>query len=480
MTLAGLLAISPLISVGAAAVLVMLLVAVRRTYTGAVVLTLVGLGAALITLPFMAGSTPHRLFLLMLNGYSALYTGLLVLAAAASVLMTFSYLRKYQHNREEFFILMLLATLGAIVLAASDHFATFFLGLELLSVSLYALIAYPHMTRGHIEAAMKYLVPASVSSAFLLFGMSLIYAYSGQMEIGTIGNELRAVQLHTGYRWMIAGLSMMVVGIGFKLAVAPFHLWTPDVYQGAPAPVTAFVSTVSKGAVVALLLRLFTPGDIQTGTTLFFVFSILAIVSMAAGNLLALLQNNVKRILAYSSIAHLGYILVAFLAGGKSAVDSVTFYLITYFVAILGCFGVITVLSSPGREMESLDDYRGLSRRNPWLTGVFALMVLSLAGLPLTAGFIGKFYLALAGVGAALWTLVIILVLTSTIGLYYYLRILAALFVSAPEGEAAQSGPAFSFPDVFTLAFLTFMLFWLGVIPGPIIAVIRTMVQVNK
>ncbi len=477
MTLISLLSISPMICVGLAAVLVMLLVALHRTYTGAAVLTLIGLAAAFFTLPLMAGPRPHRLFLLMLNGYSALYAGLLILAAAVCVLLTLGYLRKYQHNREEFFILMLLATLGAIVLATADHFATFFLGLELLSVSLYALIAYPHMTQGHIEAGIKYLVPASVSSAFLLFGMSLIYAYSGHMEIGRIGYDLRAVQLHSGYQWMIAGLSMMVVGIGFKLAVAPFHLWTPDVYQGAPAPVTAFVATVSKGAMVALLLRLFTPGDIQTGTTLFWVFGIMAAVSMTAGNLLALHQNNVKRILAYSSIAHLGYILVAFLAGGAMALDAVTFYLLTYFVATLGCFGVITVLSSPGREMESLEDYRGLFRRNPWLAGVFAVMVLSLAGLPLTAGFIGKFYLALAGVGAGLWTLVIILVLTSTIGLYYYLRIIAALFAGVPEGGAAQPEPAFSSPDTFILGFLTFLIVWLGVMPAPIIAMIRTMVR---
>ncbi|MDR3556467.1 MAG: NADH-quinone oxidoreductase subunit N [Syntrophobacteraceae bacterium] len=475
MTPAGLLALLPLICLGAAAVLVMLLVAVRRTYTGAAVLTLVGLGAAFLTLPFTAGANPHRLFLLMLNGYTAFYAGLLVLAAAASVLMSFSYMSNYLQNREEFFILLLLATLGATVLAASDHFATFFLGFELLSVSLYSLIAYPYMTQGHIEAAIKYLVPASVSSAFLLFGMALIYAWSGQMEISRIGFQLRSIQSHAGHQWMIAGLSMIVVAIGFKLALAPFHLWAPDVYQGAPAPVTAFIATVSKGAVVALLLRLFTPADIQTGATLFYVFSLMAAVSMIAGNLLALLQNNVKRILAYSSIAHLGYILVAFLAGGARAIDAVTFYLVTYFIATLGSFGVISALSSPGREMEDLADYRGFSRRNPWLTGVFTVMVLSLAGLPLTAGFIGKFYLALAGVGAALWTLVIILVLTSTIGLYYYLRILVALFVAAPEGLRPE--PPFSYSNTFLLALLTFLLFWLGVMPTPIIALIRTMVR---
>ncbi len=297
------------------------------------------------------------------------------------------------------------------------------------------------------------------------------------MEIGRIGHDLQALQHHTGYLWMIAGLSMIVVAIGFKLAVVPFHLWTPDVYQGAPAPVTGFVATVSKGAVVAILLRLFTPGSIQTGTTLFYVFSIIAALSMVAGNLLGLLQKNVKRILAYSSIAHLGYILVAFLAGGARALDSVTFYLMTYFIATLGSFGVITVLSSPGREMENLDDYRGLFRQNPWLAGVFGLMVLSLAGLPLTAGFIGKFYLALAGIGASLWALVIILVLTSTIGLYYYLRILAALFVGVPEGEAVGQRPAYSFPDAFVLAILVFLLFWLGVAPTPIIGLIQTMVR---
>ena len=475
MTLAALQYISPLICIGAAALLVMLLTAVRRTYSGAAVLTLLGLAAAFGTLPFMVG--PHHRFMLMLNGYSTLYAGLIILASAACVLLTFGYLRKYGRNREEFFILMLLATLGALVLAASDHFSTFFLGLELLSVSLYSLIAYPHLNEGHIEAAIKYLVPASVSSAFLLFGMALLYAFSGRMEIGRIGYDLRAIELHAGYRWMLAGLSMMVVGIGFKLAVAPFHLWAPDVYQGAPAPVTAFVSTVSKGAIAAFLLRLFTPADIQSATPLFIAFSLIAAVSMIAGNLLALLQNNVKRILAYSSIAHLGYMLVAFLAGGARALDSVTFYLVTYFIANLGCFGVVTVLSSPGNEMENMEDYRGLWRRNPWLAGVFALMVLSLAGLPLTAGFIGKFYLVLAGVGAVLWPLVIILVLTSTIGLYYYLRILAALFAGTSANEAAKPGSPCSLPAAFVLAILTFLLFWLGVAPAPLLAMIRTMIH---
>ncbi len=477
MTASGFLSLSPFLCIGAAVILLMLLVSLRRTYTGAAVLTLSGLAAALATLPFMAGSNPHRLFLLLLNGYTALYAGLLLLAAGASVLFAFDYFKNYESNREEFFILLLLATLGAMVLAASDHFATVFLGLELLSVSLYSMIAYPRKTARQIEAAIKYLVPASVSSAFLLFGMALIYAYYGRMEIGGIGYALRAIAFPAGSRWMLAGLAMVVLALGFKLALAPFHLWTPDVYQGAPAPVTAFIATVSKGAAVAILLRLFTPGDIQRNSTLFWVFATIAVASMAIGNLSALLQNNVKRILAYSSIAHLGYILVAFLAGGTRAVDSVTFYLVTYFLATLGSFGVIAVLSRPGREMEELEDYRGLSRQHAWLSGVFTLMLLSLAGLPLTAGFIGKFYLALAAVGSALWLLVIILVLSSTIGLYYYLRVIAALYGAPADRQTEAPAPRFSIPERLTLAVLAVLLFWIGVMPAPIIDFIRTMVH---
>jgi NADH-quinone oxidoreductase subunit N len=477
-TPADLSVISPLICVGAAAIAVMLMVAVHRSYVTTFLLTMTGLAAAVATLPWRAGAAHHPLPLLVFDGYAALFTGLLVTAAAGSLLFAFGYLRKYESNREEFFILMLLATLGAVVLASGNHFASFFLGIELLSVSLYALVAYPHKTDAHTEAGVKYLVLAAVSSAFILFGMALIYADTGSMVIDRIGPALRGMPLRGGDPWLLAGLAMMLVGIGFKLGLVPFHLWTPDVYQGAPAPVTAFVATVSKGGVLAALLRLFPPGDIHTGSSLFFVFSAIAIASMLAGNLLALLQNNVKRILAYSSIAHLGYMLVAFLSGRSQGGSAVTFYLMTYFISILGAFGVITVLSAPGREMESIDDYRGLFWRRPWLAGVFSAMVLSLAGLPLAAGFIGKFYLIMAGVGATLWTLVIVLVLSSTVGLYYYLRVLFIFFVKQPEPQGPVAPEqAFSLSGALTLAVLTFLLIWLGVMPAPIFDLIQTVVH---
>jgi NADH-quinone oxidoreductase subunit N len=477
MKLADLIPILPLIILGVSAVVVMLQAALHRNHKAAVLLTLTGLILAVVTLPAVSQNAPLRFTsLLLIDRFAILFIGLLFAASVATVLLSYGYLQQFDGNREEYYILLLLASAGATVLAASDHFAAFFLGLEILSVSLYALVAYPHLTEGHIEAGVKYLILAAVSSAFVLFGMALIYAASGTMTFGQFGALLHRLRPEKVNMFILAGAGLLVVGIGFKLAVVPFHLWTPDVYQGAPAPVTAFVATVSKGAALALLIRIFPPVDIHAGGPLYTVFALIAAASMIAGNLLALLQSNVKRILAYSSIAHIGYILTAYLAGGPLAVTAVTFYLIAYFVTTLGTFGIVAVLSGPQRETEHLDDYRGLFWRRPWLAGVFTAMLLSLAGIPLTVGFVGKFYLVLAGVGSALWTLVIILVVTSTIGLYYYLRITVAMF--AHQTDTKDTGPPtpLSLPGALTLATLTVLLVWLGMTPAPLIKLVQAMI----
>ncbi|MGA9539327.1 MAG: NADH-quinone oxidoreductase subunit N [Desulfobacterales bacterium] len=477
MKLADLIPILPLIILGVSAVVVMLQAALHRNHKAAVFLTLAGLVLAGVTLPAVSQNAPLRFTsLLLIDRFAILYIGLLFAASIATVLLSYGYLQQFDGNREEYYILLLLAAAGATVLAASDHFVAFFLGLEILSVSLYALVAYPHLTEGHIEAGVKYLILAAVSSAFVLFGMALVYAASGTMTFGQFGALLHRLHPEEMNMVMLTGAGLLVVGIGFKLAVVPFHLWTPDVYQGAPAPVTGFVATVSKGAALALLIRIFPPADIQAGGPLYTVFALIAAASMMAGNLLALLQSNVKRILAYSSIAHLGYLLTAYLAGGVLAVTAITFYLIAYFVTTLGAFGIVVLLSGPQHEAERLDDYRGLFWRRPWLAGVFTAMLLSLAGIPLTVGFIGKFYLVLAGVGSALWTLVIILVVTSTIGLYYYLRIIVAMFVQQPDKKDTGPPTPLSLPGALTLATLTVLLVWLGVVPAPVIDLIQAMI----
>lgn len=481
MNAGDLIALLPLIVVAATSVAVMLVIAFYRNHVVTLLLTLTGLALAFIIIPLISPFSPRQITpLLILDHYGLFYMALIFGAGFGVALLSFEYLGKHEGYREEFYLLMLLATFGAAVLVVSGHFASFFVGLEILSVSLYALLAYQRTRERAIEAGVKYLILAAASAAFLLFGMALVYAELGTMVFGEIASRAAAVDIHSPL--LPAGFAMIIVGIGFKLAVVPFHIWTPDVYEGAPAPVTAFVATVSKGSMFALLLRYFTQIDIHLYGSLFLVFTVIALSSMLVGNLLALLQDNVKRILAYSSIAHLGYLLVAFLASGAMAVTAVTYYLVAYFVTTLGAFGTVTVLSGKERDADAIDDYRGLAFHRPWLTAVFTAMLLSLAGIPLTAGFVGKFYIVAAGAGSALWLPVVVLVISSAIGLFYYLRIIAAMYTrrEETEGKRIPAAPGVALSGGVVLAVLTLLLVWFGVYPSPLIEVIeKTVVRLQ-
>jgi NADH-quinone oxidoreductase subunit N len=465
------IALLPLIILAGTSVLVMMAVAVRRSHGFALGLTLAGLAAAFGSIWIAAPVVPRQVTgLLIIDNYSLFYFGLLIAADFAVAILAHEYLAKHDVDREELYILLLIATLGGAVLVASNHFASFFLGLEILSVSLYAMVSYLHLRRQPLEAGIKYLVLAAVSAAFLLFGMALVYADLGTMEFGRMAQAIAARSAND--LLLVAGLALIITGIGFKLAVVPFHLWTPDVYEGAPAPVTAFIATVSKGAMFALLLRYFYRSGAAADRRILLLFTIIAIASMLAGNLLALMQRNVKRILAYSSIAHMGYLLVAFLASGAWAVEAVTFYLVAYFITTLGAFGIVSVLSQSDAEADRIEDYRALFWRRPALAGVFTVMLLSLAGIPVTAGFVGKFYLVAAGTSSALWALVIILVVSSVIGLFYYLRIVAVMYEPA-EPRSATILPSASSAARVVLGALTGLLIWFGVYPEPLLHLIR-------
>jgi len=262
--------------------------------------------------------------------------------------------------------------------------------------------------------------------------------------------------------------------LGFKLSLIPFHLWTPDVYEGAPAPITAFIATVSKGAVFALLLRYFVSTESYAYPPLLNVLSCIAGLSILGGNLLALLQNNVKRLLAYSSIAHMGYLMVGLIAGGSVpsawVVESVTFYLLAYFITTIGAFGVVSVLSTPDMEADDISEYRGLFWQRPWLAAVFTLMLLSLAGIPLTAGFIGKFYIFTGAADGRLWGLLAAVIVGSGLGLYYYLRIIVVMSMSLKTTEIK---PAYDWVSSVLLAVLTIVLIWFGVYPNLLVDVIQ-------
>ena len=471
------IALLPLILITSTVIAVMIAAAIRRNHAVAVVLTLVGLAITFASLWHVAPLAPRQVGpLLIIDGYALFYMGLIVAATFAIVVLSYGYFERQTEHREELYILILVAVLGSMVLVSSNHFVSFFLGLEILSIALYALNAYLRDRALPLEAGIKYLILAAASAAFLLFGMALIYAEMGTMQFVKI-EALLSAGAHLDRSVLVTGLALIITGFGFKLALVPFHLWTPDIYEGAPAPVTAFVATVSKGAMFALLLRYFYAISIRRFESIFLVLAIIAIASMIAGNVLALLQNNVKRILAYSSIAHMGYVLVAFLAAGALGAQAVSFYLVAYFITTIGAFGVITVLSPSDRDADRLEDYRGLFWKRPVLGAILTLMLLSLAGIPVTAGFFGKFYIVAAGASSAIWGLIILLVVSSVVGLFYYLRVVVAIY-SAPEATAEEL-PALHVPasSGVILGVLGVLLVWLGVYPNYFLEVVNTAVR---
>jgi NADH-quinone oxidoreductase subunit N len=464
-TTADFTAIAPMIALGATLVVALLMAGFVRRHAPVAAVSIAGLVVSLGLLPAAARSPRHVTSLLVVDRYAIVYSALILGATLATAVLCAGYLaRRMQARREEFYVVLLLAALGGLVLAASDHFASLFLGLETLSVALYAMIAYVRTDRGALEAGIKYLVLAGASSAFLLFGMALLYNEAGTLALSVLSGMLA----DAGGVTVVVGAALVFAGLAFKLAVVPFHMWTPDVYDGAPAPVTGFLATVSKSAVFAAVLRLFSGLPAEVWHTVVPAFVVVAAASMAVGNLLALLQIYVKRILAYSSIAHMGYLLVAFVAAGSGGPAAATFYLVAYTVTTLVAFGAIGAIAGRDGEPETLDDFRGMFWRRPALASALAISLFSLAGIPLTAGFLGKIFVISAGVGAGEWLLLAFLVVNSAIGLYYYLRVVVAMFTGA-EAETAATGLRVGWTAGVALFVLVVLLFWIGVFPSQLV-----------
>ena len=478
MTVGQLTALLPIIALGALPVALILAIAIHRSERLTLGLTLAGLALALVALIPAQRVAPIAVTpLLTIDGLALAFTALAALAGAATVLLARSDLTRPpldDEPPEELYVLVSLAVLGASVLAASRHLASLFLGLELISLSLFPLIAYARARPEALEAGIKYLVLSSIATGLLLFGMAVLYAGLGSLELAAIGEAL--TQSAQADLWVLGGIALLLAGLGMKLSLVPLHWWTPDVYEGAPLAVTGFLASVAKAAVIVVLLRLLAAGDADAQAPVMLMLAGLAVLSMLIGNLLALRQRRVVRILAYSSIAHMGYLLVALLAalfGTRSGavgigLEAVAFYLAAYVVTTLGAFGALGLSGA-----SDLTDLNGLADRRPWLAAAFTLMLLSLAGIPLTAGFIGKVYLFAAGVEGALWLPVGVLVVGSVIGLFYYLRLVFAMYGGAPK-PAASAAPSAPLAGGTALAALTLALIWIGVWPGPLIALIRT------
>ncbi len=383
---------------------------------------------------------------LISNDAFSLFFHLLVgLVAFLVVLAADPYLYRERLEFAEFYALLLFATAGMGVLASAQELLTAFIGLEMSSISSYILAGYRRESLKAGESAMKYFLLGSFATAFFLYGIALVYGATGTT------NLLKMASPGASSPLLKLGLALIFIGLGFKVAAAPFHIWTPDVYEGAPTPVTALFSAGPKAATFALLLRIF--ASVPAATEFWFwAFWILAVLTMFAGNLGALVQANVKRMLAYSSIAHAGYILVAFAAvtylkgnletGAGPAYAAVLFYLLSYALVKLGAFTIVSQFGGLGEKHLTLDDYAGLGQRQPVVAAALSLYLLSLLGLPVTAGFLGKFYIFKAAVDSHLIWLAVLMAVNSVIGAYYYIRVIVYMYMREPNADTASVSPA--------------------------------------
>lgn len=435
---------APIFAVAIAVLLVMLAIAFKRSHFVTGTLSVIGLNVALaILLAQILGFgavalTPEQMLaasgeLFVIDRFAQFNMVVILISALACCTLAYAYLQTLNDNKDELYLLMLLSTVGAMFMVSAQHLASFFMSLELLSVPLYGMLAYTFMRQRSLESGLKYLVLSATASATLLMGMALIYSQVGSLHFHDIGAKLPVLYQSP---IVIVGSALMMFAIAFKLSAAPFHTWTPDVYEGAPAPVATYLASVSKVAMMALAVRFLIGSELLVLPSVQMLIMVIATLSILVGNLLAVRQTNLKRVLGYSSIAHMGYVLIALVSIGAGAQTVSSLYMAVYALTSIGAFGVITLMSSPYREHKDaaeLVHYQGLFWRRPVLTAVMTIMMLSLAGIPLTAGFISKLFAVLAAVQGQQWFLSAMIIVGSAIGLFYYLRVMLTLFKRPTE-----------------------------------------------
>jgi NADH-quinone oxidoreductase subunit N len=458
----------PLIVLGVAVGVLLVAIAIRRSAVWSAAIAAAGLTVALAVLPASQHAAPVWPALFDFGDATFGFLALIIAAGLILLVIAAGYWQGAPAlPQEEFFLLLLIAILGAGVLAAAQNFMTLFLGLETMTLAMVGLIAYVRDRPDAAEAAIKYLILSAMSSAFLLFGIGLLELATGSLDLG-------ACLVAPENPMILIGFAMIAVAAGFKLSVVPFHIWVPDVYAGAPAPSGAFLAVVPKIAVLAVLIRLSALHGAAWSASCPQVVTVIAMLSMLVGNLLALKQQNVKRVLGYSSIAHLGYLLVAILAAGALGHIAVIFYIVTYALTMIAAFGVIAALSSAGaaRDADLISDLRGLFWTRPALAAVMTLAMLSLAGIPPAIGFIAKMYIFAAGVHTDLWLLIATMIASSVIGLFYYLNIIIAMTQKAENAARARHIPAGA---RLALSVVSLAVIGFGVAPQPLITIVKAM-----
>ena len=389
-------------------------------------------GAVLLTLTSMSSAS--------VSTFGGMYIkdpmgDLLKLGMYVAVFVAFVYSRDYIRLRHmfrgEYFVIGLFGLLGMMVMVSASHFLTIYLGLELLSLSLYTMVAMNRDSGESTEAAMKYFVLGAIASGMLLYGMSMLYGATGTLDVA--GVKSAVAQMKADDIILVFGLVFIVVGLAFKVGAVPFHMWVPDVYHGAPTSVALYISSAPKIAAFAMIMRLLVGGLEGMVASWQGMLIILAILSMGLGNLIAISQTNIKRMLAYSAISHMGFFLLGILSGTANGYGSAMFYVLAYAVMSLGSFGIIVLLSRQGFEADKLDDFKGLSKRSPWVAFLMLLVMFSMAGVPPTIGFYAKLMVVQSVIDAGLLWLAIVSVLMAVIGAYYYLRVIKLMYFDQPE-----------------------------------------------
>ena len=505
--------IAPEVIVCAAAVIVMLVDAfvrpTQRWITGTIALVGLAAAAAATISLWLNGTATSDAFnsMIVLDELRLSFTLIFLLVSALTVLLATVWVQGEQLPAGEFHSLLLFATVGMMLMASGNDLVIIFLGLEILSIATYVMAGFRRTDVRSNESSLKYFILGSFSSAFLLYGIALVYGATSIAEPGPGGSLSRIVAGTTNIAeiasrigtaqypaLLLAGAAMMLVGFGFKIATAPFHIWTPDVYEGAPTPVTAFMAAGPKAAGFASFIRVFVFGlpFVVTATTAsggsvhrawVTTLVVMAILTMTLGNVVAIVQNNVKRMLAYSSIAHAGYALVGCVAAGaatdpvqrNTAITAVVFYLLTYAVMNIGAFAVVQLIARSGDRRTAVEDYRGIGFESPVLAFALSLFMLSLLGMPLTAGFMGKILVFGAAIDQKFYGLVIVGVLNTAVSAYYYLRLIIVMFFG--ERTMEWSAPRIPASVAVALVITVLGVLYLGIFPGRVISALQTRIE---
>jgi NADH-quinone oxidoreductase subunit N len=471
--------IVPEIVVTGCALLVLIIEAFRRERGASLASGIICLVGSLVALYYTCGlwNAHTNLFnrLYVIDDFGTFFKSLFLIILFLISIVSLRYAAREEIGFGEYYALLSLGVLGMMVMVSSNSFITIFIGLEVMSLAIYILCGLFRDNLKSVEAALKYFLLGAFATAFLLYGMAMTYASSGTIDVRELA-YLVSEHCFDITPLFYCGMSLLIVGFGFKIASVPFHMWTPDVYEGAPTSITAYMATGVKAAAFGAFLRVFYTGFLPFIADWSAILWFIAVLTMIVGNIIALVQNNIKRLLAYSSIAHAGYILVAFVIGDKALSSSILFYLLVYAFMNIGAFTVVILLGRKGEPNEEIESYAGLAARHPFIALSMSIFLLSLAGIPPLAGFMGKFYIFSAAIKTHYYWLAVIGMLNSVVAAYYYLRVLMYMYFKEPERElgAIDFSPAYVFVILVSIA----ALFYTGILPREVILLAQKSVSI--